>query len=268
MVVPLQPCGSSLTARKLKVIFIIKVHRVIFLGAVLLALPGEARADLRSFTQTYEYTTVPQGRSAVELWHTQGRVSWDKDSPQTIEHIVEIETGITDHWDIALYNVFAQNSGGGAVMPEPYHYDETKLETRYRFADRGLWPVDTLVYLELAKSFGQSIYAIEGKVIGARDFGDLTVAANAILEIHLGKDATETEPEFGWAAGATYQLHPKVRAGAETWGAVEEEELSLSIGPAISVAPASNFWVTVTAGFGLTDAADAFSARAIIGIEL
>lgn len=235
---------------------------------VVIAAAGEARADLRSFTQTYEYSTVPQGRTAVELWHTQGRLTWDKDTAQTIQHIVELEHGITDHWDIALYNVFEQTAGGGAVMAEPYHYSETKLETRYRFANRGEWPVDTLVYLELAKEFGESLYEIEGKVIGARDFGELTVAANAIVEVKLGNDAAETEPEFGWALGATYQLHPKVRAGAETWGAAEEGEVKLSIGPAVSLAPSSNFWVTVTAGFGLTDEADAFSARAIIGIEL
>jgi hypothetical protein len=244
------------------------MRRVLVAVTALLATGGEARADLRSFTQTYEYSTVPQGRTAVELWHTQGRLTWDRDTAQTIEHIVELEHGITDHWDIALYNVFAQTAGGGAVMAEPYHYDETKLETRYRFADRGVWPVDTLVYLELSKDFGQSIYEIEGKVIGARDFGELTVAANAIVEVQLGRQAAETEPEFAWALGATYHLTPKVRAGAETWGSVEEEELALSIGPALSLAAASNFWVTVTAGFGLTDEADAFSARAIIGIEL
>ena len=105
--------------------------------AALLVIGGEARADLRSFTQTYEYSTVPEGRTAVELWHTQGRLTWDKDTAQTIQHIVELEHGITDHWDIALYNVFEQTAGGGAVMAEPYHYSDTKLETRYRFANRG-----------------------------------------------------------------------------------------------------------------------------------
>ncbi len=34
-----------------------------------------ARADLRSFTHTYEYATMPAHRTAVELWHTQTRAT-------------------------------------------------------------------------------------------------------------------------------------------------------------------------------------------------
>jgi len=37
---------------------------------------------------------------------------------------------------------------------------------------------------------------------------------------------------------------------------------------AVNLAPSSNLWVTITAGFGVTSAAEAFSVRAIIGIEL
>ncbi len=228
---------------------------------------ADARADLRSFTHTYEYSTVPEGRTAIELWHTQGRSTWDKSSPQFFEQILEIEHGITDHWDAAFYTVFAQASGD-AMTARPYGLDSVRLETRYRFADRGEWPVDTLIYAEVAKDFGQSLYELEGKVVVARDFDKLTAAANAIVEVKVGNDAVETEPELGWAVGLTYQAHSKVRIGAETWGQLEESELYLSAGPALSLSPSSNFWVTMTAGFGLTDEAEAFSARAIVGIEL
>jgi hypothetical protein len=240
--------------------------RLTVLAFVLLAGGGVAHADLRSFTHTYEYSTVPEGRTAVELWHTEGRLTWHKDTPQFYEQIVEIEHGITDKWDFAFYTVFDQTSAG--LMSEPFHLGEVKLETRYRFADRGEWPVDTLVYLELSKAFGESLYEIEGKVIVARDFDKITVAANAITEIQVGHDAAETEPELGFAVGATYQAHPKLRLGAETWGQIEEEELYLSAGPAVSWAAASNFWIALTAGFGLTDEAEKFTMRGIIGIEL
>jgi hypothetical protein len=243
-----------------------------FASAVSLAVAalsaGNARADVRSFTHTYEYSTVPEGRTAVELWHTQGRDTWDKSSPQYFEQIIELEHGLTDHWDAAFYTVFAQLAGDTMTPSVPYGLDSVRLETRYRFADRGEWPVDTLVYLELAKDFGRSIYEIEGKVILARDFDKLTLAANAITEIAVGNDTAETELELGWAAGATYWAHPKVRIGAETWGQYEEEELYLSAGPALNLSLSSNFWLTTTAGFGITDEAPAFEARAIVGIEL
>ncbi|HWU91573.1 MAG TPA: hypothetical protein VN253_30105 [Kofleriaceae bacterium] len=244
------------------------MRRAATIAAAILGFSAEARADLRSFTETYEYSTVPQGKTAFELWHTQGRLTWDKDTAQALETVIELEHGLTDHWDVALYNVFSQTAGGGTVMAEPFRYSETKLETRYRLADRGVWPIDTLLYFEASKEFGQSVYGLEGKVIGARDLGPVTIAANAIVEIKLGKNAAETEPELAWAAGATYQVHPKLRLGAETWGALEEGKLALSAGPALSLALASNFWVATTAGFGFTDEADAFRVRAIIGIEL
>lgn len=230
--------------------------------------PAPAHADRRSFTETYEFATVPQGHTAIEIWHTQARGTWDADTPLALQNILEIEHGITDRWDAALYQVFEQSSTGDPVTSEAFHFSELKLETRYRLAERGEWPIDTLLYFEVAKEFDESVYELEGKVIGARDFDKLTVAANAIVEVKVGKDAEETEPEFGWAIGATYEVHPKLRIGAETYGAIEEEEVAAAVGPAISVAPASNFWFAATAAFGLGDEAEAFRGRIILGIEL
>jgi hypothetical protein len=242
------------------------MHRLaVAVVLVATALAGRAHADLRSFTHTYEYTTVPEGRTALELWHTQGRRTWDSTSPHFVEQILEIEHGITDHWDIAFYTVFDQSSGD-VMTSEPFHLAEVKLETRYRLADRGVWPVDTLLYFEAAKEFGESVYELEGKLVLARDFDLLTVAVNAITELKFGRDQ-ETEAEVGWAAGATYQAHPKFRFGAETWGMLEGSEVEASVGPAMSLAPSSNLWVTLTAGFGLSEA-DKFAIRGIVGIEL
>jgi hypothetical protein len=243
------------------------MKRFVTCSTLILAFSSTAHADLRSFTETYEFSTVPEGRTAIELWHTQGRNTWNADTPQTFEQIVEIEHGITDKWDIAMYSVFEQTSGD-AMTAEPFHFSELKLETRYKLADRGELPVDTLLYLEGAKHFGESAYDLEGKVILARDFDRLTAAVNAIAEVQFGKDVPETELELGAAAGLTFQVHPKLRIGGEAYGTYEEEELAVAAGPAISIAAASNFWIAVTAGFGLTDEAEAFRVRAIIGIEL
>jgi len=265
-----------LTPEKLKVNFNYQMTRRLGLATLLLAgSAATAHADLRSFTHTYEYATVPAHRTAIEIWHTQTRATTDKASPNIYEGMLEIEHGLTDHWDIAFYQVFGQVSG--SMDGTGLQFTEAKLETRYRFAERGEWPIDTLLYFEVAKEFGESLYEFEAKVIGARDFGDVTVALNAISEIKVGKDAEETEPELGWALGATYPVHPKVRIGVETWGVVEEGEVYASAGPALSLAGASNLWVTLTLGFGVSEDAREegegaehgyFSGRAIIGIEL
>jgi hypothetical protein len=240
-----------------------------FLVALLLMAPSLARADRKSFSYTYEYATLPEGQTELELWHTQSRDTWKSNTAESFEEKLEIEHGITDHWDASMYTVFAQSTD------EVLHLDAVRLESRYRFAERGELPVDCVAYLELAKDFGTSLYEIEAKGIFARDFDKITIAGNIIGEIALGNNAAESELEIGWAVGTTYEVHPKVRLGVETWGGVEEEELRWAVGPALSLAPTSKFWLVTTAGFGVADtvgtddfAGQAFSARVIMGMEL
>jgi hypothetical protein len=71
-------------------------------AATMLAAASTAHADRRMFTSTYEYKTVPEGHTALELWHTESRDTWDSTTPQSMEQILEIEHGFTDHWDGAF----------------------------------------------------------------------------------------------------------------------------------------------------------------------
>ena len=235
---------------------------------VLEGLCATAHADRRSFTNTYEYSTMPEGKTAFEFWHTQSRDSWDADAAQRYQQIFEIEHGITDHWDFALYTVLAQVAATDPAAVEPLHLDSLRMETRYRFADRGELPIDALVYFEVAKDFGTSVYEIEGKGVFARDFDRFTAAANLIGELVAGHDVPDTHLIVGWAAGLTYEAHPKLRLGAETWGEREQGVVTALAGPAVNIAPSGNLWLTITAGFGLTDAAPAAVGRLILGVEL
>jgi hypothetical protein len=243
----------------------------------LLALAaGEARADRKDFTSTYEYATTPAGHTEVELWHTELRDTWDADTPQRFEQRVEVEYGITDHWDIAFYTFFRQVSAEDPAIARPLSFHAVHLETRYRLAERGELPVDVELYLELAKDFGESEYEIESKVILARDFDRVTAALNLIDEATVGKDVPGGENELGFAFGATYEITPKVHVGAEAWGNHDDEGTRLSAGPAVSLAPSSRWWVAMTAGFGLVTlpGADlgkslgACSGRLVMGFEL
>ena len=219
------------------------------------------------FTSTYEYKTLLQGRTAIELWHTQSRDDWSPSSTQRLEHILEIEHGLTDNWDAALFTVFTDVASSDPAEEQSFELHEMKLATRYRFADRGELPVDIEAYGEAAKQFGASIYEVEARAIVARDLDKLTAALNLIGAVAFGRNVPETEVVVGWAAGVTYEVHTKLNAGVETFG-VFGEEIEASVGPALAVAPSSNLWLTVTAGFGLTDTASAFSGRLILGVEL
>jgi hypothetical protein len=242
--------------------------KLLFVAASLAAASSPALADRRMFTSTYEYKTVPEGHTALEIWHTEDRATWDGDSPRSLHEILELEHGLTDHWDVALYTVFTQATASDPMLAEPFSLHEMKVESRYRFADRGELPVDVLAYGEVAREFGGGVYELEAKAIVSRDFDKLLVAANLIGAVELGSDVAETEGEFGWAVGATYEIHPKLNVGVETFGEIEEEEVGAAVGPAIAVAPSGNFWFTFTAGFGLTDEAPKLSGRLIVGIEL
>jgi hypothetical protein len=174
-----------------------------------------------------------------------------------------------------MYTVFTQVAGVGATASEPLALDAVRVESRYRFVDRGQWPVDAVAYLEVAKDFGRSLYEIEAKAIFARDFDRLTVATNLIGEVEVGHDAPTSNLEYGWAAGVTYEVTPKVRFGAETWGFHDDDATRWAWGPALSLAPTSRFWLAATAGFGVAErtpsddfSGAAFSARVIMGLEL
>ena len=239
--------------------------RALVVGALVLA-GGTAHADVRLFTRTYEYSTVPEGRTTIDLWHTQGRTSWDADTAQAFAQVLEVEHGITDSIDLALLTTFEEVTLGRATTALSLR--ETRVTGRYRFVERAEWPIDTMVHVSAAKDFGASIYRFEGKLVGARDFDRITVAANAILELDLGNDVDGHDLVFSAAAGASSQLHPTLRAGAEGVGTFESDLQPISLGPVVNWFPTSSFWLTVGAGFGVTDEADAFAVRAILGLEL
>ncbi len=247
---------------------------IIFLAASSLGLAAAAQADRRAFTRTYEYVTQAEDALELEYYLTQSQADMSQASTRSIEQQVEIEYGLTNRWDISIYQVYSQPSGGGL------YYSATKLRTRYRFSERGINPVDVLAYLELIRPSLGSSWKLEPKLVLAKDIGKVTVAVNLIPEFVFtqagGADGGSTETEFepGWALGVTYEASPKWKLGAETWGSMEEafdseaRTTELYAGPAVSFAPSEKFWIAATAGFGLNEDAKDFSARTIIAVGL
>jgi len=230
--------------------------------------PRVAHADRRAFGFTYEYNTMPEGGVDLELWNTQSRASFPG-GPANLDWKMEVEYGVTDHWDLAVYQTFGQTHGAGGS--DALGYQETSLESRYRFAERGEWPVDVLVYLEVAKGFGTGLGDVEPKIILAKDLGQVSLNLNLISEIELTREASgdlELEWVPGWSFGAAYELSPQWKLGAETFGEIEDEEAIASIGPSVSWAPNEKIWVAGTVAAGLTDEASDLTARFIIGLGL
>src|SRR5689334_8252459 len=77
-----------------------------FLALALLSTA--ARADRRTLIRAYEYMTQPKDNLELEIWNDiEAPKDGGFDNASTV-HRIELEYGITDHWDIALYHVFAQ----------------------------------------------------------------------------------------------------------------------------------------------------------------
>ena len=247
-------------------------------AAACIALPllaSSARADRRAYGVTYEAVTAPQGELDVETWSTfapQGEVDGGPSS-RGVREMVELEYGITDRWDAALYNMLDMITSGDTSSG----YAGFKIETRYRPSDRGEWPVDPVLYLEFQQLFrGDAKQKYEAKLILAKDIGNVNIAANlALEEERTTEPAWNTEVEY--AAGTSYALSPAWMIGAEVFGKAEKGEMGginnrSWAGPTISWAASGHgvlhgVWVTLAGGAGLGGEADPYYARAIVGFQ-
>ncbi len=239
-----------------------------FAAAVLLCLlaaaPRSARADRRYYGETYNTSIAPPGGLDLEVWETfhQAPPAGGTDYWRTQ---IELETGLAHRWDLALYNVLRSEAGPGT------RYEALKLETRYGLADPGAWPVDVVLYLEAMKEFIEDRpWSLEGKVIVGRDLGPLNLSLNLVAEQEwIGGGGTETE--LGGAFGASLELIPALRLGAEVFGdrtrvaggGAAAWENHAWAGPALSIA-ALRGWLVLAAGFGLSDESEKVRARAIL----
>jgi len=236
------------------------------------ALP--ARADFKAFAHVYPYFTQPQGGKEVEIWTSLETGSLDHFASTTlIQENAEIEYGITDHWDVSFYTIFQQ------PPQEAFRLSAFSLETRYRFAERGQWPVDTEVYLEFEQPTDFNMpQELEGKVILQKGYKRFFTQLNLISEFKL----TNGE-QYGYLLGADgglgLQITPGFRIGVEYL--LDYQKLdrltqgygSFYLGPSVALA-SPGFWMVVTPDFKVagtspdTDRGDAMRFRLILGIPL
>ena len=240
----------------------IRICITMLLACALLA--PSARADRRTMIRAYEYMTQPQGNLELELWNdVSAPVAGGFDQASTLQRI-ELEYGLTDHWDLALYHVFGQAPGASL------RFDSWRLETRYRLFEKNVLPVDVELYFEVERpaNFTEP-WVIEEKLILEKDFGSFALVANL---------AGEQKPFHGnqghqWEidAGARYEVVPQLRLGAEFWTIQETAggvtQGNYYLGPSVSLA-SSKLWVQLGAGFGIGESSGATFVRSVLGINL
>lgn len=217
-------------------------------------------ADRRQFVWTYQYHTMPAGGS--ELEHYFGYKLSDKDAPEkgSFSQQIEIELGLTNRWDISIYQMFSQENGSD------FEYDGLKLRTRYRLFEAGQYFVDPLLYFEVKRPADHAAKTVaEGKLILARDFDRYFSAFNLVVERELG---TGYETEWKYDIGIGYSFSSAFSAALESKGNFESgDDGKQSWGPTVSYAKGS-IWFSTGILFPLTDNASDFELRYILGIYL
>jgi hypothetical protein len=231
--------------------------KMFFVLFAILGMAGVVSADRRSYVWTYEYHTMPKGMAEIEYYVNTDVPDTSDSGINTWKHQVELEYGITDRWDVSMYQVFKQNNNDDT---SEFEYEGFKVRTRYRLGESGLYPLDTLLYLEWIRNddFSES-NVLEGKLVLAKDIQRINLAYNQIIE----QEVDGGKPEHEYAAGASIEISPAFRLGLESKGSYTDDKYYL--GPTISWGQ-EKFWVSLGIAWGLNDRSSDFTSQMILGI--
>ena len=249
--------------------------KAVFLGAAMLiatAAGPTALADDRRFTFVYEATTMPAGVVEYEQW-----ITWKthKDADPDFDRIDfrhELEFGVTDRFQVALYLSDWRYQNGDSVA-NGAQWRDAAIEVIYNLTDPVTEPFGLALYGEL--KLGDELVELEGKLIVQKDIGQWVLAWNGTIEAEWeGPDLAEDKGKLEQTFGASYQLSPKLLTGFELLHEVEYEDWSdwgdhvLYLGPNLSYRP-GQWWTTITPLIQVTDvdAEPDFQLRLIFGFD-
>lgn len=213
---------------------------------------------------------VEAGELEIEL---QNGIDFDhnQDKDGKIQNKLSVGYGITDRWAAELYGVW-EKSG---VEGEEAQFTEVSLENRYQLFERGQYPVDVGLYLEIAKSLEHhSPDGIEGKILLEKDFSKIANMANITLEKEVGP-YSEKRLEAGFAWSTRYLYNEKFEPGVEWYADFGEvsktepyKEQSHQIGPVVYGKLFGHLKYNIGYLFGASKAAPDGEVKSILEYEM
>ena len=225
----------------------------------LISFTSEVMADNRRYVWTYEYMTTPRGKAEFEHYFTLSAPKINEMKGNTISTLqFEFEIGMTDNFDIGIYQVFSQ------APSSSFAYDGYKIRARYKFGEKNLYIVDPLLYIEYVGTPDFTKHEIETKLILAKDFDKFNISFNPILAFEKEDKKWETKPEY--ALGVSYELAELIRFGFEFKGSEEANYL----GPVISHGK-DGLWMSLGSAFKIGKVEKGkpeFELRWMLGIGL
>lgn len=234
---------------------------------------GGAMAGSRRFTYVYEVTTSPPGDVEIENWVTWKTRKPDDHGFDQIEFRHELEFGITERFQAAVYLADWNYHRGMSAGERGFTLNGSAIELIYNVTNPVADPIGLAAYQEFKA--GYRFFESESKLLAQKNFGRFVVAYNATLEAEWeGEGLEEREGEFQQSLGLSYEVSPRLLFGAEfvheiavpDWS--ETEPGKFFAGPNISIRHGS-WWATLTALGQLTRAGDEpdLQVRTIFGFS-
>jgi len=208
------------------------------LAGVTLAHSYSAQAAGMDFGYVYTADTEEPGETEVSAWATDRRGKGEGHYAAQ-DYRLEVERGITEHFQVSLYTDFAGHQVRGLDGElEPVHrnfaFQGLEAELKYQLSDPEKHPLGFAVYAEpgwsrISKVTGEDSteYELELKAIVQKNFGKRFVwAANLTLEPEWEREHEDvgggverpTEKELGVevSTGAAYRVAPSWWLGLES----------------------------------------------------
>ncbi len=232
-----------------------------------------ADADNRKFTYSYETTTMPAGHFEYEQWVTWKTHKQDDKEFDRLDIRHEIEFGITDRFQLAVYVSDWRYEDGKSVSDNGADWRNVAVEAIYSLSDPTADAFGSAVYGEV--KWGDELFVLETKILLQKNVGTWVFAYNGTIEAEWeGKDLNDDKGEFANTLGASCQLSPALSLGLELLHEVEYDNWSdwgdnvLYAGPVLSKA-SDGWWFAVTPLYQLTDHSGEpdFQTRLIVGID-
>jgi hypothetical protein len=234
-----------------------RIMKKLFYGTVMMlilaALGAEAHAAQRNYVWTEEYGTLAKGNAEAEFWQTAVTHDIQTRNASDWTQQVELEYGITDRFNAALYNVYEQS-----VDSQSLTYLGYKVELKYRIAEKNELPVDVLLYAEEEMSTEEG-NVFESKIILGKDIGRLNITYNQIYE----RPASTGKGEHEYAFGISYEIAPAFRFGIESKGSYTEKEYAA--GPTLAWV-GNRIWADLGAVYGLNKNTNYREVRFMLGV--
>ena len=220
---------------------------------------SSAEAGARRFTYVYEATTAAPGSYESENWITWGGSPREERRFNAVDFRNEIEFGVTEHFQIALYLADWGYREDPAANEHGFRYQSSALEAIYNLTN----PTTDLLGLALYGEVrgGPEELELESKVILQKNFGRFVAAYNATLEAKWeGEHLEERGGEIAQSIGLSYEISPTWLIGAEILHEIdlpdwsEAEDSVVYGGPNVSYRRGT-WWMTVTPLVQLTNIA-------------